>query len=59
MEEEHAAVTPIKEEPERPRRPAVTADEVIDAHEFLENYRGDVQTLLVRRDKVKAEPDPS
>jgi hypothetical protein len=59
MEEEHAAVTPIKEEPERPRRPAVTADEVIDAHEFLENYQGDVQTLLVRRDKVKTEPDRS
>jgi hypothetical protein len=59
MEEERAAVTPIKEEPERPRRPAVSADEVIDAHEFLETYQGDVRTLFARRDKVKAEPDRS
>jgi hypothetical protein len=59
MEEEHAAVTPIKEEPERPRRPAVSADEVIDAHEFLETYQGDVRTLFARRDKVKTEPDRS
>ena len=59
MEEERAAVTPIKEEPERPRRPAVSADEVIDAHEFLETYQGDVRTLFARRDKVKTEPDRS
>src|SRR5436853_7895011 len=59
MEEDRAAVTPVKEEPERPRRPAVSADEVIDAHEFLETYQGDVRTLFARRDKVKTEPDRS
>jgi hypothetical protein len=58
-EEQHATVTPVKEEPERPRRPAVSADEVIDAHEFLESYRGDVRTLFARRDKVETEPDRS
>jgi hypothetical protein len=56
-DEQRAAVKPIKEEPERSRRPAVTADEVIDAHEFLERYSGDVRTLLARRDKVETEPD--
>ena len=49
----------MKEEPERPKRPAVSADEVIDAHEFLEAYSGDVRTLFTRGDKVKTEPDRS
>ena len=56
MEEERAAVTPVKEEPARPRRPAVTVDEVIDAHDFLERYHGDVRTLLAKRDRT-AIPD--
>jgi len=59
VDEQRAAVSPVKEEPERPRRPAVSADEVIDAHEFLETYQGDVRTLFARRDKVKTEPDRS
>ncbi len=60
VDDHHAAITPVKEEPERPRRPAVTADEVIDAHEFLERYQGDVRTLFARRDKVRTtETDPS
>jgi hypothetical protein len=60
VDEQHAAVSPVKEELDRqPRRPAVSADEVIDAHEFLESYRGDVRTLFARRDGVKAEPDRS
>jgi hypothetical protein len=57
MEEERAAVTPVKEEPERPRRPAVTADEVIDAHDFLQGYEGDVHSLLGRGSKVRSRPD--
>jgi hypothetical protein len=57
-EDEKAVVTPVKEEPDqKARRPAVSADEVIDAHEFLESYQGDVRTLFARRDKVKTEPD--
>ena len=58
VDEQRAAVSPVKEEPER-RRPAVTADEVIDAHEFLEAYQGDVRTLFARRDKVRTEHDAS
>jgi hypothetical protein len=57
VEEQRTAVTPVHEEPRRPARPAVSADEVIDAHEFLEGYQGDVRTLFARRDKVEAEPD--
>jgi hypothetical protein len=56
-EEEHTKISPIKEEPARPRRPAVSADEVIDAHDFLESYQGDVRALFARRDKVETEPD--
>jgi hypothetical protein len=56
-EEERTSISPIKEEPARPRRPAVTADEVIDAHDFLESYKGDVRALFARRDKVETEPD--
>ena len=59
VDEQRAAISPVKEEPERPKRPAVSADEVIDAHEFLEGYRGDVRTLFIRGDKVKTEPDRS
>ncbi len=46
VDEQRAAVSPVKEE-------------VIDAHEFLETYQGDVRTLFARRDKVKTEPDRS
>ena len=56
VEEQRAAVSPVKEEPPRPLRPAVTVDEVIDAHDFLERYHGDVRTLLAKRDRT-AIPD--
>ena len=63
VDEQRAAVSPVKEErpltQRTPRRPAVTSDEVIDAHEFLENYQGDVRTLFARRDKVETEREPS
>jgi hypothetical protein len=52
VDDKRAAVSPVKEEPERPRRPAVSLDEVIDAHEFLTSYQGDVRSLFGRRDKV-------
>ena len=57
IEEQRAAVTPVREEPDRGSRQAVTADEVIDAHEFLEGYEGDVRTLFARRHRVQDEPD--
>ena len=43
VQEQEAAVTPVKEEPVRAsrRRPAVTGDDVLDAHEALR----DVQTV--------------
>lgn len=31
------------------RRPAVTLDEVLDAHDFLQSYEGDLNALLQRR----------
>jgi hypothetical protein len=59
-EEQRAAVRPVKEElPAAARPPAVTADEVIDAHEFLERYQGDARTLFAKRDKVKTKNDAS
>ncbi len=43
----HAAVSPVQEEVSRERRkPAVSSDEVLDAHEFLTDYRGDIRGLL-------------
>ncbi len=43
----HTAVSPVQEEAARGRRrPAVNADEVLDAHEFLTDYRGDLRGLL-------------
>jgi len=65
VDEQHTAITPVKEEVarasvlRRPKRPAVSADEVIDAHEFLERYQGDARALFARRDKVETERDAS
>jgi hypothetical protein len=62
VDEQRAAVSPVKEERSggaAPRPPPVGTDEVIDAHDFLETYQGDVRTLFARRDKVKTEPDHS
>ena len=52
IDEQRAAISPVKEEPERPKRPAVSADEVIDAHEFLEQFDGDVHALFAAKGKV-------
>ncbi len=43
--------------PRRPRRPAVTLDEVLDAHELLESYTGDAQGLFAPRGKVRSSTD--
>jgi len=52
VEEQKAAVTPVKEEtPRASRRPpkqAVTFDDVLDAHERLRDFDGDVSALFKR-----------
>src|SRR2546428_3194990 len=37
------------------RKPPVSADEVLDAHEFLNSYRGDLKSLF-RRQRAAAAP---
>lgn len=51
IEDERANVSPVQEpaaqrRSERKRRPAVSLDEVLDVHEFLKDYAGDVATIL-------------
>ena len=50
VDEERANVSPVQESParrpERRRRPAVSLDEVLDAHEFLKGYEGGVTGML-------------
>ena len=52
IDEERAAVSPVQEpsgshRPSRERRrPAVTLDEVLDAHEFLKGYAGGLGAIV-------------
>jgi hypothetical protein len=57
VDEERANVSPVQEPKrgERPRKPAVSLDEVLDAHEFLKDYQGDVAGMLATG--RAAEPD--
>ena len=49
VEEQKAAVTPVKEEPSRePRRNPVSMDDVLDAHSVLRDFSGDVNSLFKR-----------
>jgi hypothetical protein len=41
---------PVMAGPVRPPRPAVSPDDVLDMHEFLAAYDGDVRTLLGQDD---------
>ena len=41
----------------RPRRPPVTLDEVLDAHDLLEAFNGDVRELFAPRGKVRSTTD--
>ena len=41
----------------RPRKPPVSLDEVLDAHDFLESYNGDVRELFAPRGKVARSSD--
>jgi hypothetical protein len=52
VDRERAALAPMKERPMRARKPAVSLDEVIDAHEFLERFDGDVHALFAAKGKV-------
>jgi hypothetical protein len=50
VDEERTNVSPVREaephRPERKRRPAVSFDEVLDAHDFLKGYEGSVSDML-------------
>ncbi len=65
LDDEHTAVTPVHEEPAaqrepRRRRPAVSLDEVLDAHEYLRTYDGDVKALFKpRRERVAGAAEDS
>ena len=41
----------------RPRKPPVSLDEVLDAHDFLESFNGDVRELFAPRGKVARSQD--
>lgn len=48
-QQETASISPVKEERPRDRRkPPMTADDVLDAHEKLREFRGDVSALFKR-----------
>lgn len=49
VEEQKAQVSPVKEErPRASRKPPVTSDDVLDAHEALREFQGDVNALFKR-----------
>jgi hypothetical protein len=45
--------------PKRQRRPPVSLDDVIDAHDVLESFTGDVSELFASRGKVRTSTDIS
>ncbi|MSQ36826.1 MAG: hypothetical protein EXR61_00745 [Chloroflexi bacterium] len=62
LDDDHAAVSPIKDEPTgvphrepRRRKAPVSLDEVLDAHEYLRTYDGDVKALFRSRRERAAE----
>jgi hypothetical protein len=52
VDRERASLAPMSERAARVRRPPVSLDEVIDAHEFLEQFEGDVRVLFAGKGKV-------
>ena len=52
VDRERAALAPVKQPAVRARKPPVSLDEVIDAHEFLERFDGDVHALFAAKGKV-------
>ena len=52
VDRERTSLVPAKERPARAKRPPVSLDEVIDAHEFLAQFDGDVSALFAAKGKV-------
>lgn len=52
VDRERASLARMNERPVRGKRPPVSLDEVIDAHEFLEQFEGDVRALFAGKGKV-------
>jgi hypothetical protein len=52
VDRERASLAPISERPTRARRPPVSLDDVIDAHEFLEQFEGDARALFAGKGKA-------
>ncbi|HEY6960230.1 MAG TPA: hypothetical protein VI814_15520 [Candidatus Limnocylindria bacterium] len=48
---------PVAQQAARRRRPPVTLDEVLDAHDMLESFSGDVRDLFAPRGKVRSSAD--
>lgn len=53
---EGATVSPLPRQ-RKPARSPVTLDEVLDAHELLESFTGDVRDLFAQRGKVSSPTD--
>ena len=52
-----ASSRPVAQQTPRRRRPPVTLDEVLDAHDMLESFSGDVRDLFAPRGKVRSSAD--
>lgn len=52
--EDAASARPVARATPRRRRPPVTLDEVLDAHDLLESFSGDVRDLFAPRGKVRS-----
>ena len=52
VDRERPSLASLKERPVHARKPPVSLDEVIDAHEFLEQFEGDVRALFAGKRKV-------
>lgn len=52
IDRERATLAQMGDRPVRARRPPVSLDEVLDAHEYLERFEGDVSSLFASKGKV-------
>jgi hypothetical protein len=51
------SVRPVSSDAPKRRRPPVTLDEVLDAHDLLGSFSGDVRDLFAPRGKVRSSTD--
>jgi hypothetical protein len=56
-DKEPTTVRRVGDAPKRARKPPVTLDEVLDAHDLLETYTGDAHALFASRGKVRSSTD--